>query len=164
MSMIVSYIDSIELIIKVFQKLIRRNLKSIRVGPIEIELKKSVDNSYNATLKKINDAQTHFSEAIEAIELLKTEYLEENERFGNLMNELKTKKAEYEKTSNELDLTKNMLQKDQEALKKVLGIDERRLKIAGFLSGVIASIVATAIWVYGPKIWKWIIALVTNQV
>ncbi|WP_319521684.1 hypothetical protein [uncultured Desulfosarcina sp.] len=124
----------------------------------------TLDNSYNATLKKINDAQTQFSEAVEAIELLKSEYLEENERLGNLMNEVKTKKAEYEKTSNKLDLTKDMLQKDQEALKKVLGIDERRSKIAGFLSGVIASIVATAIWVYGPKIWKWIIALATNQV
>ena len=52
MSMIVSYIDTVELIIKVFQKLISRNFKSIRVGPIEFELKKSVDNSYNATLKK----------------------------------------------------------------------------------------------------------------
>ena len=163
MSMIVSYIDSIELIIKVLQKIIRRNLKSIRLGPIELELKKSVDNSYNATLKKINDAQAHFSDAIEAIEILKSEYLEENERLNDIMNEVKKKKSEYEKTSNELDLTKDMLQKDQEALKKVLGIDERRSKIAGFLSGVIASIFATAIWVYGPKIWKWIVTLATNQ-
>jgi len=164
MDMMFAYIDSIETILKLIQKLIGRHFKTIRIGPLELELRGQSTRTFEETFQKLNSAQKHLTDAVESLDTLRAQYIEENDRLTRLLEQVNTKKAEYDKTSNDLSLTKDLLQKDQDTLKRVLGVNERRAKIAGFISGVLASLLATVIWVYGPKVWPWLWSLWSTRV
>ena len=60
--------------------------------------------------------------------------------------EVENKKAQYNEASKDLKDAKQLLNQDQEKLRKVLGINSKREKIIGFISGIIASLIAALIW------------------
>jgi DNA repair exonuclease SbcCD ATPase subunit len=154
--MLLAYIDGVEFILRILRKALSKYLRVIRVGPVELELKGATARSYDETFRKISEAKQHLSEAVESLDSLKAQYADENNRLGSLLHDVKQKRSEYETASQELRLTKDLLAKDRDALRKALGIDERRGKIAGFVGGVAASLVATVVWVWLPHLWLFV--------
>ena len=91
-------------------------------------------------------AQEHLTDAIEAIDIIRKQVILERTQLDTLLLEVEHKKAQYNEASKDLKDAKQLLNQDQEKLRKVLGINSKREKIIGFISGIIASLIAALIW------------------
>ena len=145
-----NYINAIESLLRWLSQRIR----VLRFGPLEIELRRKAETEFNATFQKIEKARENLTEAVTALDDLRDRYADEQERLTNLLNDVKQKRAEYDKATGDLTKTRELLRADQETLRRVLGINDRRSKIIGFVSGVLASLIATLLWFAGFKIWN----------
>ncbi len=162
MRLLFNYIDGIDAFAGVFAKLLKRYFKKIRLGPFEFQLRQETAESYETTFKKIEAAQRNLAEAVEALDSLKVEYLDENKRLGKLLDDVKKKREEYHDATRELDVIKNLTSEEREQLRRSLGFNDRRSKIVGFIAGVLASLIATGLWVGIPKLWVLIVDLWTK--
>jgi chromosome segregation ATPase len=145
-----NYINAIESLLRWLSQRIR----VLRFGPLEIELRRKAETEFDATFQKIEKARENLTEAVTALDDLRDRYADEQERLTNLLNDVKQKRAEYAKATGDLTKTRELLRADQETLRRVLGINDRRSKIIGFVSGVLASLIATLLWFGGSKIWN----------
>ena len=114
---------------------------------------KALNTPLGETLKKVEKAQEHLTEAIESIDVIREQVVAERQELDSLLAEVQRKREQYKETTNDLEATQDLLKQDQEKLRVALGINSPREKIIGFVSGVVASTVATALWVNGPKLW-----------
>lgn len=133
------YIDLIEKIFELIERKKRKN--KVLTSPI------------GDTLHKVEKAQEHLTDAVEAIGIIKNQAIKEKDQLDNLLAEVQQKRQQYEDVKEDLNLTKDLLNKNKDKLKAALGINSTRDRLMGFISGVIASVLATAIWVFGSKIW-----------
>lgn len=131
----------------------------IDVWPFSPGLGSSSENSYSTTLKKLDAAKQHMTEAVQALDALRGEYSEESTRLDGLISSVQEKKREYDQTKESLAETRGLLAKDQSALREALGINDRRSKIVGFVSGVFASLLATVLWFSVPYLFNWSLKL-----
>ena len=98
------------------------------------------------TLTKVETAQEHLTDAIVSIDIIRKQVILERTQLDTLLLEVENKKAQYNEASKDLKDAKQLLNQDQEKLRKVLGINSKREKIIGFISGIIASLIAALIW------------------
>ena len=147
-----SYINAIESVVKLFEK-IRDQQRKQRV----------LDAPFGDTLQKVAVAQEHLVEALEAMDIIREQAVTERSKLDSLLTEVEQKRKLYRKTTVDLETTQDLLDKDQEKLRSALGINTSREKFIGFVSGVIASITATAIWYLGSMLWTWFSMLQANQ-
>ena len=144
------YIDTVEQLVR----LLSRHFRSVRFGPLELELRRKTEREFDVTFAKIEKARTNMAEAVTALDDLRDQYTTEQDRLTKLLAEVKEKRAEYATATSDLVKTRELLQRDQDSLRRILGINDRRSKIVGFISGVLASLVATALWFLLPKLWQ----------
>jgi len=142
-----AYIDLIERIIEFVERVNRK--KKISKAPL------------GDTLLKVESAHEHLTDAIEAIDLIREQAISERTRLDALLSEVEQKRNEYNEATKDLEITQDLLNRDREKLQSSLGINTTREKLIGFISGVVASIFATAIWVLGPKLWRWVQTLMS---
>jgi hypothetical protein len=120
---------------------------------------KALNTPLGETLQKVETAQAHLTDAIESIDVIREQVVTERQELDGLLAEVQKKREQYKEATNDLETTQQLLNQDQEKLRTALGVNSSREKIIGFVSGVIASIVATAIWVFGPKLWALVASL-----
>jgi chromosome segregation ATPase len=120
---------------------------------------RAMDTPLGDTLKKVEVAQEHLTDAIESIDVIREQVVAEKGQLDTLLAEVASKRLEYKETSSDLKATQNLLNQDQRKLRTALGVNSSREKIVGFVSGIVASIIATAIWVSGSTIWPFILNL-----
>ena len=152
MHMLVSYINCIDWLIDTTRKLTGKSTKPVHVGPFEIRLRKSTPEAYEAIFKKIAEAQESLSEGVAALDSLKSDYSAERDRLTKLMDDVKKKREECQTANQDLLLTQDILKEDRDRLKRILGIDDSRSKIIGFISGVLASLIAAGLCFAGSKL------------
>ena len=111
--------------------------------------KEIVKSPIGETIEKVEIAQNHLTDAIEAISLIKEQAIEERHRLDVLLEEVKKKHEEHSQAVQELETAQDLLDQNRENLRSVLGISPARERIIGFFSGVAASIVASGLWVFG---------------
>ena len=155
--MLVSYINLIDWLIDTTKKLTVKSTKPIHVGPFEIRLRKGTPEAYEATFKKIAEAQESLSEGVAALDSLKADYGAERDRLTKLMDDVKKKREECQTANQDLVLTQDILKEDRDRLKRILGVDDTRSKIIGFVSGVLASLIAAGLWFAGSKFFVFLI-------
>ena len=148
------YIDSIESLVKILTKVLSKHFKRIKIGPFEFQLRRDSAEAYTTTFKKIEKAQANLSEAVDALDGLKDEYSAESKRLSTLLDDVKKKREEAEHASRELNFLQKITGEEREQLKRSLGLNDRRSKLIGFASGVLASVIATSLWVGVPKVWN----------
>ena len=132
-------IDVLSLYINLIEKLIdivegKKRTEKVLITPL------------GETLTKVQTAQEHLTDAIEAIDIIRKQVILERTQLDTLLLEVENKKAQYNEASKDLKDAKQLLNQDQEKLRKVLGINSKREKIIGFISGIIASLIAALIW------------------
>ena len=125
--------------------------------------RKVMSTPLGETLEKVDEAQNHLTDAIESIDVIKHQVTMEREALDSLLGEVSKKREQYNKATSDLELTQELLNQDQDKLRIVLGFNSSREKIVGFISGVIASILATAIWVAAPKMWNWLVSIIQSS-
>ncbi len=153
-----SFVDVIAWYVKIFEKLFSRisiRFRVIRFGPLEFELKKSSDTSYEKTLEKIELTKVHLSEAANAIDNLKGEIVQKKQELDQLLGSLAHKQNQKVAVDKEYEVSKRLRDEEAERLREVLGIYElkesRSGKVAGFIAGVVASLVAAALYALTTK-------------
>ena len=143
------YINLIEKLIEFFEKKRRKQ--------------KALNTPLGETLQKVETAQEHLTDALESIDVIREQVVSERGQLDNLLAEVEQKRKQYNETTSDLKTTQELLNKDQEKLRTALGVNSSREKIIGFISGVIASIFATAIWFSGSKLWDWVVSLLQTN-
>lgn len=114
--------------------------------------KKVMQTPLGETLQKVTVAQQHLTDAIESIDVIREQVMAERTQLDQLLAEVEKKKAQYNEATSDLRATQNLLTQDQKKLRTALGVNSSREKLIGFLSGIIASTIATAIWVLGSNL------------
>lgn len=145
--------EAISIYVRLLEKLFQRisiRFRGVRIGPLEFELKKGVDSPFEKTLEKIELTKDYLSEAIGAIENLKSEVLDKKRELEDVISSLNLKNKEKEALREEYNLSKRLLAEESEKLKAVLGLYEikesRTGKVVGFIGGVLASLVASLLY------------------
>jgi len=154
-NLIVDYVGAVDALLTLLRRYLGRHISAIRIGPVELNLRGTVEASHAETFQKIEAARTHLADAVVALDKLKDQYAAEGDRLEQLLADIAAKRADYVAAVKDRDLAKTLLAADQERLQEVLGMERlRQGKIAGFVGGVLASLLATAVWVWGPVLWK----------
>jgi len=112
---------------------------------------------------KLEAAAENVREALTALVEIKSVYLAEESRLNELLTSLREKQSELARLQASHEAAERLRQEDAHALRNVLGINElegavRSGKIAGFITGVLASLLASLIflggqWFYENKIY-----------
>jgi len=136
------FIDSLSLYINLVEKI-------IEIIEGKKRKKKALNTPLGETLKKVETAQEHLTDAIEAIDVIREQVVTERSQLDTLLSEVEQKKIQYKEATSDLKHTQQLLNQDQEKLRNALGINSSREKIIGFISGVIASLIAAIIWKFG---------------
>ncbi|NQU68423.1 MAG: hypothetical protein HQ510_10815 [Candidatus Marinimicrobia bacterium] len=146
-------ITIIDLYIKLIAKILKKvNVKyrRIRVRPLEFELKNEPETSYEKTLEQIETTKEHLNDAISSVDNLKNEFMDKKKELDNIVNNIISKQKEKENIDEKFELTQRLLAEESSNLKEVLGVNKIKEsssdKVAGFVGGVIASLVAAAIF------------------
>ena len=121
--------------------------------------KKALNTPLGETLKKVETAQEHLTDAIEAIDVIREQVISERTQLDTLLSEVEHKKVQYKEATSDLKDTQQLLNQDQEKLRTVLGINSKREKIIGFISGIIASLIAALIWKFGGVLFEFLLTL-----
>ena len=158
-SVLATYINVVEQALRYLS----RYFRTVRLGPVSIELRTAAEREFGQTIEKIARAQENLTEAIAAIDDVKTKYTDEKTRLDELIAQVRIKRAEYERAAQDLVRTKELLAEDQERLRRLLGLNDRRSKIVGFISGVLASLTTAVIWFVLPWLWRLIAAAAATQ-
>ncbi len=158
-SVLADYINAVELGLRYLS----RYFRTVRLGPVSIELRTAAEKQFGGTIEKIARAQENLTEAIAAIDDVKAKYTDEKKGLDELIGQVRLKRAEYELAAQDLVKTKELLAEDQERLRRLLGLNDRRSKIVGFISGVLASLAAAAIWFVVPHLWRLVAAVIAAQ-
>jgi len=140
-------------VIKLYINLIERVFELLEKKKSRRRISRS---TFNETINKVETAQNNLADAVEAIEIIKEEVISEKAKLDDLLKDVQRKRNEHERTSSELKTAQELLEKDQEKLKVALGINTTRDRILGFVGGVVASIVATALWILGSNLSFWL--------
>lgn len=140
--------EVLEIYIRAFERLLRpfsRSLRRVVIGPISVELKGETEREFEEVMAKISLAQRNLADAVTAIDEVKGRYSDESFRLEQLMEDVQNKREEYRAATTDLAKTKELLTEDQEQLRRLLGVNDRRGKFVGFASGIAASLIATGL-------------------
>ena len=148
-----SLVDLIEVYVKAIEWLMHRfdvKFRGVKLGPIEIDLKARAESSYDETLKKIDETKQHLSDAIMHIDTMKSEIISKKHQLDEVIGLIQDREREKEQLEEEYRVSQQLRDEEAERLRTLLGVTDlqksRTGKLAGFISGVLASLLAAAIF------------------
>ena len=128
-------------------KLIERLIQ--RVHPKFNFEKLILGDNIDERISKIDDARRNLVEAIAAIDDLRHQADANKSDLTEALSKLRQMEAERSVVHTELQTLKQIAQADTESFRKIIGVQSRadvwRERIIGFISGVVASVLATGI-------------------
>lgn len=141
-SLLVNYIDIIEKILK------RIKISKVNVMGIEISIDNSM-GSIDERIKKIEIAKQNLIDGLSAIKELETEAENNKNEIKKALLEIQKLRVNKDDLEKELNSIKQVISSDVSSFKKIAGIptemQKKRERILGFISGVIASVLASGI-------------------
>jgi len=129
-------------------------LSSIKIefdslGNFNISLGKETEKNIDERIAKIDVARNNLMEGIKAIDELKIEAEQNKQQVSDAINKLSELENNKTNLSNEINSLKSIIQSDVETFRKIANIpsssERKRERYIGFISGVIASLVASGI-------------------
>ena len=133
-------------------RLIKRIRITYRNGGFQIELaEKKEEKSIDERIGKIDEARSSLVEALDAIDELHSEAERNKVELKNALQNLAETERNKGKLENELENIRQVMQTDIATFRNIAGIPSqvqiKKERYIGFVTGVIASIVASAlIW------------------
>lgn len=114
--------------------------------------------AHNA-LSALEQSETNLRNALKAIEQMKRESEAEQVRLESLAKEADTTRRDLEDILKDHALAQELRAKDKDALRRSLGLVEieraiKKGKISGFITGVLASLVAALVFLGGSMLYE----------
>jgi hypothetical protein len=131
----------------------------IRYGRPYAELlpKDSPHETIDARLAKIEVARRNLAEALEAIDELKLAAEENQVELAIALERLRDTQNQRVSAEREMQTVKSIAQADVEVFRKLAGVPSRmeiaKERLIGFILGVLASVIASALWWALAKYW-----------
>ena len=112
-------------------------------------------------ISKLNDVQTYLSDAIDAVEDLKTQANRNKEINQRLLSDLSILRENQQRAKADAKAITDATQADIDAFRKLAGVPSkeeiRRGQVISFWSGVVASLFAAGIWWCGAKMLEYVL-------
>lgn len=131
-------------------------LKRIR-GEVEEDNESKIAEEFKLQVEKIENARENIASALGALDTMAKSIVSRQQELGEIQNEVNEalkQKGELEKSVEEL---RNIKKRDVQVAQEVFGVptekERRQSRFRGFIEGVVASIVATVIYVNTPVIF-----------
>jgi hypothetical protein len=120
---------------------------------VGVERKRPVDER----IARLDDARAALSEGLDAIDELRQDATRAKAEHAGVVSALETALANRDDAEKKLEAVRGIISQDVNAFREVAGVsDIRKERLIGFASGVCASIIASAIWTWGPSAAHWI--------
>lgn len=137
------------LYIEIIAKLIRRISVTFGINNITFTLFEKPSQTVDERIEKIDLAKRNLLDVINAIDELKEEAEANKKESAIALQQISELEKNRENLREEIDAIKTVIQSDVKSFQRVAGIPNRNTeRIIGFISGLIAGIMASAI-VYG---------------
>lgn len=111
-----------------------------------------VDENLNETLEKLDSARKNLLDGVTTVDELRRKIEEDKAKAAQALQQLAQMEKDKSNLENEMNAIKNLVNSDVDAFRHVAGIPGKkqiqRERIYGFISGVIASLLAAGI-IYG---------------
>ncbi len=145
------YIDIIALILE------RLRVRSSGAG-IEVRFVPLVGHSIDERIRKIDVARANFVDGLAAIDELRKSAEENKKEVQEAMQQLTILARDKEQLQKKVQSVRQVISSDVETFREIAGVpspaDIRRERVVGFISGVIASVVASGCVYALVKIFK----------
>ncbi len=123
---------------------------SIRIDP--------ASRSIEQRVARLDEARNALMESLQAIDELREEADRNKQDLARVLQELSAAKVDKEAAERELSAVKDAVNVDVDVFRSIARIPDdaqiRRERLIGFTTGVLASIIASAIWWAGAKIFS----------
>ncbi|MCW2393770.1 MULTISPECIES: hypothetical protein [unclassified Sphingobium] len=141
--------------------LVESILKAIlRAMGVDATISGGSRRSVDQRIARLDEAKAALSESLEAIDELRADAEAARVEHATVVHALNTALSNKDDAQQKLESIRRIIAQDVSAFQEIAGVpDIRRERTIGFLSGICASIVATAIWVWAPKVWPLIVRL-----
>lgn len=138
--------------IELIAKILRRMRLRIRNGRIEISLDRQVEASIDVRIRKIDLARANLVEGLSAIDELRKSAEINKKEVQAALEQLAMMEHDKARLQEKLNSVRQVISSDVQAFRDVAGVPSpssiRRERVIGFVSGVVASIVASGL-IYG---------------
>ncbi|MDF1740472.1 MAG: hypothetical protein P1U86_15030 [Verrucomicrobiales bacterium] len=139
---------AIEMVVDEFGRLFRRSRIVIKAPFVEWEIN-TTSKSIDKRIEKLDDAREALSQGLDAIDELRTDASRHKNEVKKALEELSDLSSETAELEAKKDSIAKVLDSEVSAFRDVAGIpsevQRRRDKVLGFVSGVIASMVASGL-------------------
>jgi len=130
-------------------KILKRLRLRIAGGGIEISFDRQVEESIDERIRKIAIARANLVDGLAAIDELRMSAEENKKEVQTALEQLAVMERDKADLQEKLQSVRQVISSDVQAFREVAGIpsklDIRKERVVGFVSGVIASIVASAV-------------------
>lgn len=121
----------------------------VGVGGVTVEFEKKAQQSLDERIAKLDAAQKNLADGIEAIEQLKHDAERTKRDVTFAAEQLQRLSEDKEEAAKQLESIRRAANSDIDAFRQLAGVPTeasiRRERVVGFVGGVIASLVASAI-------------------
>lgn len=138
---------------RLVEKLVEAIFPGVRIRlPPPVDVEENIDER----IRKIDAARENLSDAISAVDELRREADENKIELERALVQIDVLRTQKESINAELDTLKQVANADTDAFRKLVGIPSRsavwRERGLGFVSGVIASVIASFIFLFLQKL------------
>jgi len=144
--------DVLTLYIELIAKILKRLRFTIRDGGIEVSFDRKVEESIDERIRKIDVARANLVDGLSAIDELRKSAEDNKKEVQAALEQLAVLEKDKAHLQEKLQSVRQVISSDVKAFREVAGIpsqsDIRKERIVGFVSGIVASIVASSV-IYG---------------
>lgn len=155
-SPIVVLVDTVGRLLKNLR--LRLNLDPLAPFSPSISIEYTSSRRADERIERLEDARKALSEGLQAVEDLKQEAEKNKQDSVQALATLAKLREHNASLSQQIEASKTIIESDIDAFRKIAGIpserEQRRDKLLGFWTGVLASIVAAVLWALGSYLWN----------
>lgn len=128
-----------------------RTLTGLELG-VGVDRNRPVDER----IARLDEARAALSEGLDAINELRQDATRAKVEHASVISALETALANRDDAEKKLEAIHGIITQDVKAFREVAGVsDIRKERLIGFVSGVFASIIASALWTWAPSAARW---------
>jgi hypothetical protein len=107
-------------------------------------------------IARLDEARAALSEGLDAIDELRQDATRAKAEHTTVVLSLEAALANRDDAEKKLEAVRGIIAQDVNAFREIAGVsDVRKERLIGFGSGVCASVLASALWTWGPAAFHW---------
>lgn len=144
--------------IELVAKILRGLHVTVGISGMSVGFQEEAQQSLDQRVAKLDAARANLVDGIQAIDQLMAEAQKNKTEIAEAAQQISRLKADKQTLAEELNAIKSVVTADVDAFRKIAGVptvnDIRRERLIGFVSGVVASLIASALIFGATKLFQ----------